>query len=82
MYDKKRQWKKGFAVIAIMVVAGAWIVFGKGLWTPVLGGENYEELRVFAEALSLVQRNYVEETKTKDLVYGAIKGMLIRILIL
>src|SRR3989338_4191195 len=76
MYDKKRQWKKGFAVIAIMVVAGAWIVFGKGLWTPVLGGENYEELRVFAEALSLVQRNYVEETKTKDLVYGAIKGML------
>lgn len=76
MYDRKSQWKKGFVIITIVVIAGAWIIFGKGLGTPVLGGESYEDLRVFAEALSMVQKNYVEETKTRDLVYGAIKGML------
>ncbi|MDH4099024.1 MAG: S41 family peptidase [Nitrospirota bacterium] len=39
-------------------------------------GEAYEHLKVFAEVLSLIQRNYVEDTKTKDLTYSAIKGML------
>jgi len=76
MHDWKNHWKKGFVIITIVVIAGAWIIFGKGFGTPVLGGESYEDLRVFAEALSLVQKNYVEETKTKDLIYGAIKGML------
>ena len=76
MYTKKSSWKKGVAVLTLVIIAGAWIVLGRGFGTPVLGGESYEDLRVFAEALSLVQKNYVEETKTKDLVYGAIKGML------
>lgn len=39
-------------------------------------GEGYEELKTFTEVLSMVRKNYVEEVKTKDLVYGAIKGML------
>ncbi len=55
MYDRKSQWEKGFVIITIVVIAGAWIIFGKGLGTPVLGGESYEDLRVFAEALSMVQ---------------------------
>lgn len=38
--------------------------------------EGYENLKIFTEVLSLVKKNYVEEVKTKDLVYGAIKGML------
>lgn len=76
MYNRKNHWKKGFAVLILITIAGAWLIFGKGMGTPVLGGESYEDLRIFAEALSLVQKNYVEETKTKDLVYGAIKGML------
>lgn len=76
MYSKKSRWKKGLAISTLVLITGAWIIFGKGIGAPVLGGESYEELRVFAEALSLVQKNYVEETKTRDLVYGAIKGML------
>ena len=39
-------------------------------------GEGYEELRTFTEVMSMVKRYYVEEVKTKDLVEGAIKGML------
>ena len=38
--------------------------------------ETYEELQPFSEVLHQVQRNYVEEVKTKDMVYGAIRGML------
>lgn len=38
--------------------------------------EGYEDLKIFTEVLYLVKKNYVEDVKTKDLIYGAIKGML------
>ncbi len=38
--------------------------------------EIYDKLKVFADVLSIVQKNYVEETKPEDLIYGAINGML------
>ncbi|MGH7275179.1 MAG: S41 family peptidase, partial [Nitrospiria bacterium] len=38
--------------------------------------ETYEDLKIFSEVLSQVQKSYVEETQSKDLIYGAIKGML------
>ncbi|HEU4684316.1 MAG TPA: S41 family peptidase, partial [Nitrospira sp.] len=38
--------------------------------------ETYEELKTFSEVLTQVQKNYVDETKVKDLVQGAIRGML------
>ncbi|MBI4684405.1 MAG: S41 family peptidase [Nitrospirae bacterium] len=39
-------------------------------------GEVYEHLKVFTEVLTLVKKNYVEDVKMKDMIYGAIKGML------
>jgi carboxyl-terminal processing protease len=39
-------------------------------------GEDYGEVKIFAEILSLVKKNYVDEVDDKDLVRGAIKGML------
>jgi carboxyl-terminal processing protease len=40
-------------------------------------GEPYEKIKTFAEVLSLIKKNYVEEIKDeKELIYGAIKGML------
>lgn len=38
--------------------------------------EHYILIKTFAEALTLVKKNYVEEVEDKDLLYGAIKGML------
>jgi carboxyl-terminal processing protease len=38
--------------------------------------EGYENLKIFTEVLSIVKKNYVEDVKTKDLIYAAIKGML------
>ena len=36
----------------------------------------YKQLELFTDALSIVQSDYVEEPKPKELVYGALKGML------
>lgn len=37
---------------------------------------DYQELQLFTDVLSIVKRSYVEEVSVKDLVYGAIEGML------
>jgi carboxyl-terminal processing protease len=36
----------------------------------------YQYLRLFSDVLNLVQDNYVENVESKDLIYGAINGML------
>src|SRR5271167_4176985 len=38
--------------------------------------EDYEDLQTFANVLAIVQKNYVEPVSTKDLINGAITGML------
>ena len=53
------------------------ILMGRVLESKSLAqSETYENLKIFSEVLSQVQKNYVEETQSTDLVYGAIKGML------
>lgn len=37
---------------------------------------NLDQLKIFADVISIVQRDYVKEVGTKELVEGAIKGML------
>jgi carboxyl-terminal processing protease len=43
------------------------------------GSQPYRPLDVFSEVLAYVENNYVEEVKEKDLVYGAIDGMVARL---
>jgi len=40
------------------------------------GDEIYRQVEVFSDALAIIRSEYVEDTKTKDLIYGALKGML------
>ena len=55
-----------FAAIAIGVVS-----------TKIVNAQStYEDLRTFVDVLNVIKKNYVDEVKTKDLVSGAIKGML------
>jgi len=63
----------GLMLTAILFVG---IFIGKGGDQPGYASESYEELQVFAEVLSQVKKHYVEETKTKDLIQGALRGML------
>ena len=38
--------------------------------------ELYKQLELFSDALSLVESEYVDQPKSQDLIYGALKGML------
>ena len=38
--------------------------------------DTYEYMELFNQVLSIVQRDYVKEVSAKDLIYGAIRGML------
>jgi len=48
-------------------------------WVPnvsAVGRQDYESLESFSNILSIVKKNYVEDIETKNLVTGAINGML------
>jgi carboxyl-terminal processing protease len=77
MAGRKNYTKIILIVFLIVTVASTGVLVGR--WSlSAIGAEidGYEELKVFTEALSLVRKNYVEDIKPKDLIYGAIKGML------
>jgi carboxyl-terminal processing protease len=38
--------------------------------------ELYKQVELFSDTLAIIQKEYAEDTKTKDLIYGALKGML------
>lgn len=63
----------GVFVVFVAGLLSGRVLEGKGIAQQV---ETYEELRPFTEVLNKVQRDYVEETATRDIVYGAIRGML------
>lgn len=64
-------------LLVILAFFGMSIFIVRGLETKVSAETDaYEDLRVFTEVLSTLQKNYVEPVKSKELVYGAIKGML------
>lgn len=65
-------WKSMLAAFTLVLL----IVSGGGRHEVTAVEDSYEGLKVFTEVLSLVQANYVEETKPRDLIYGGIKGML------
>jgi carboxyl-terminal processing protease len=60
----------------VIVALALGVLLGKGWERTGHATESYEELKTFSEVLTQVQKNYVEETKVKDLVQGAIRGML------
>lgn len=64
----------------LLVVLGIGIgFFLSAQWVPnvsAVGRQDYESLESFSNILSIVKKNYVEETETKNLVNGAINGML------
>ncbi|MGQ9646191.1 MAG: S41 family peptidase [Thermodesulfobacteriota bacterium] len=64
--------------LVILLVFGLGISIGlsRSPRVSALSNNVYEDLKIFTDVLGLLQKEYVEETNSKDLVYGAIKGML------
>jgi len=79
--DHMSQWKgtknlKIFLLILLVFILGLMVGLVKSHKVSALSSSVYEELRVFTDVLGILQKEYVEEKNTKDLIYGAIKGML------
>jgi carboxyl-terminal processing protease len=64
----------------LLIVLGIGIgLFVSAQWVPnvsAVGRQDYESLEAFSNILSIVKKNYVEDVETKNLVDGAINGML------
>jgi len=71
-----RRGKLKFIVIfALVFMLG--VSLGKGLDNVLASSDSiYSELELFTNALNLIRDNYVEDVDTKELIYGAIEGMV------
>ncbi len=72
--------KKFVAAALILMLAGTFVLLTTGI---LIGQEvshgksdTYEELKAFTQALELVRRNYVENPDSKELMEGALRGMI------
>lgn len=65
--------------VILLLLGVALGFFLAGQWVPNVSAvprQDYESLEAFTNILSIVRKNYVEEVETKNLVNGAINGML------
>ncbi|MEK7851933.1 MAG: peptidase S41, partial [Deltaproteobacteria bacterium] len=63
--------KKKRLVLTFVVTVALGLAVGSSLAQKASGvSEAYESLKVFTDAISLIQKNYVEKASSKDLVYS------------
>jgi carboxyl-terminal processing protease len=62
----------------IMVTAGVVWMLSTGFQRASSAGKDdlYEQLKIFSDVIELIQKDYVDEVESKDLVQKAIQGML------
>lgn len=71
--------KKNVTWVLLLLIAFSLGVSMSGQVVPnvlAIPKEDYESLETFTNLLAIIKRNYVDEVNTKDLVAGAINGML------
>ena len=66
----------GWMLIGIVGALLLGVLVGRALVPVVQATEPYEHLKTFTEVLAQIEKSYVEETKSIDLIHGAIRGML------
>jgi carboxyl-terminal processing protease len=76
MMTRKRHTGVGIAIV-LAFVAG--VAMSELLEVPKVGAapkDSYEGIETFTNILSIIQKNYVDEVPTKQLIEGAVNGML------
>lgn len=63
----------GTIILAIISLVASWSISGI---EKDKRDQLYRQIQLFSDALAIVQSNYVEEISPKDLIYGALEGML------
>ncbi len=74
-----RQIRKHGMPLAVLMIGAVLGFLASAQWVPsvsAVGRQDYESLEAFSNVLSIVKKNYVETIETKNLVQGAINGML------
>lgn len=61
------------------LMAGLLFIQGSGTYVKAGTDEVYRNMEVFAEVLRQIEEHYVEPQDSKELIYGAIKGMVERL---
>jgi carboxyl-terminal processing protease len=67
-----------FGIGVFLLVLSVSLVSGlrSGVAREKPGDDFYQQIKLFTDAMTVIRSDYVEEPKTKDLIYGALKGML------
>lgn len=72
--------RKFYLAALVLLLAGTFVLLTTGI---LIGqevaqsrSETYEDLKAFTQALELVKRNYVENPNSRELIEGAIRGMI------
>jgi len=65
--------KKKFLMAALILLLTG-VLIGQGMVQAK--PDTYEDLKAFSQALELVKRNYVENPDNRELIQGAIRGMV------
>lgn len=79
MSSPYRSSRRRTAAALIAVVMAAFISVLGVAWfqkARAVADDTYEYLELMNQVLAIVQKDYVKEVKVKDLIYGAIDGML------
>ncbi|HEO64034.1 MAG TPA: PDZ domain-containing protein, partial [Candidatus Omnitrophica bacterium] len=81
--DNKKRFRFIISVCAVIFLSCAFIYlsFAKepeepAEPKPIVKEDIYRELELFADSITLINASYVDEIPPKDLIYGALKGML------
>jgi carboxyl-terminal processing protease len=64
------------AVLLLTIIGGSVFMNGTGREVKADTDEMYRNIDIFTEVLSRIEKNYVEPKDSKDLINGAIKGMV------
>jgi carboxyl-terminal processing protease len=74
---KKTLLRRGGLLTFLLVLCVLWLLTSFNATNPALAGNKniYKNLKLFNEALNLIDKNYVEDIDPKTVIEGAIKGM-------
>ncbi len=65
------------STLVTLTIVGVALLTAQTLLGESIGqSQDYKELRLFREVMDIVQKNYVKDVSDKELVHGALNGML------
>src|SRR5215471_5948977 len=76
MMTRSRRTGMGLAIVLAFVAGIAASELMEARKVGAAPKESYEGIETFTNILSIIQKNYVDEVQTKQLIEGAINGML------